>query len=204
MRTVTTRTLALAAISALAVAVQAVTFTNVTMTGSLVSVPPDSFTTNANSISFFFNNANVGDLSPTRLGNVLIQYDACVDPGQSMTVDQVTINALGGLLGSGTIDFNEQVFQLDDVTMQEGPLVGSLHDVITAGELPYHNEIDLTLASECIRVKKTFTLTAADTGAVDVASLGLVNQSLTVVPEPTSMAVLGLGALAMLRRRRKA
>ncbi len=48
----------------------------------------------------------------------------------------------------------------------------------------------------------TWSLTAQDWAGADVGTIDRIR--VTTVPEPASMAVLGLGAAALLRRRRKA
>jgi hypothetical protein len=53
-------------------------------------------------------------------------------------------------------------------------------------------------------VKKEITLTAnPDSQDFDFAALGLVQQALSTVPEPGTMAALGVGIAALIARRKK-
>lgn len=184
-----------------AAASQAVIFSNVTIQSSPLS-DGSSWSSSGNAISFFTPNAIVGDpVAPLRFGTLNIQYDA--DNGSSLTADTVTVNLATALLGSGTIVFNELVFELDSSSNEIGGPIASISQTFTSAS-PSTWSATLTFSHDVrrLRAKKSFTFSAVDTSALDVAGLAIVNQNLHAVPEPMSLSVLALGALGVIRRRR--
>lgn len=161
-----------------------------------------TFTTLGNSISFNLPNAIVGDpVAPLRAGTLNIQYDAFT-PGPAIA-NQVGINLGTALSGSGTIYFQEQVFELDAFgnEVAGGPIGVISHVFSPGGDTFWSGTITFDRAVERLRAKKFFTLAAVDTDAFDLAAVGLVNQNIQVVPEPATLAAIGVGLAALLRRR---
>lgn len=186
-----------------------ITFSNVTVTGSLVPLGNPgswSFATGAQDIDFSFNHAIVGDvpsiaLPPgTRSGTITITYIATST--LPMVSNSMLVSLLGGLSGSGTVFFNEVIETTDMV-----PVTIGSHGVVLTGSsaLPYTHTINFSQEATQIKVKKTIILAAPESGAdiLDLASIGLVEQNIGVVPEPATMAVLALGAGALMARRRR-
>lgn len=181
---------------------QAVTFSNI-----LIQSPPLSNGSSANvvgnSISFSTPNAIVGDpVAPLRFGTLNIQYDA--NSGAPMISNTVTVNLGTAIAGSGTIVFNELIYELDSLgnEVSGGAIGQATHTFNATSGMTWSSTITLTRQVQYFRAKKSFTMVAVDTTALDLAALSITNQSIEVVPEPATMAALGLGALAMLRRRR--
>jgi len=187
-----------------AVSAQAITFDNV-----IIQAPPlstgSSFTTIGNSISFFTPNALVGDpVAPLRSGILAIQYDAHVDNGPSIFADGLVVDPVGALLGSGTLSFSEDVFELDGLGNEIGGPIGHVDGTIDANFVgTWSQTIMFDHIVKNIRAKKVFVLSAVNTDALDVAAVGIINQNLKPVPEPATMATLGLGVIALLKRRKK-
>ena len=155
-----------------------------------------------NSISFNLPNAIVGDpVSPLRAGTLNIQYDAFT-PGPAVA-NEVGINLGTAIAGSGTIFFQEQVFELDAFgnEVAGGPIGVISHTFLPGDNMFWSGTINFTRSVERLRAKKFFTLAATDTVDFDLAAVGIVNQNLQVVPEPATMAAVGLGVAALLRRR---
>lgn len=199
---------AVARISGLAFAVFATVSANaVVFSNVIIQSPPlstgSSFSTLGNSISFFTPNAIVGDpVAPLRSGTLNIQYDA--DAGINMWADQVGINLGAAISGSGFIIFQEQVFELDINGNEVGGPIGVASHIFDANSaLNWNTMIVLDRLVPKIRVKKAFTMSAVDTNALDLAGVAIVNQNLQLVPEPGTMIAFGLGAAALLRRRRR-
>lgn len=182
-----------------------VMFTNIN-----VSAPPLStgatWLALGNAISFSLPNAIVGDpVAPLRAGNLNIQYDGYTT--EAAIGNEVGINLGAAISGSGTIFFQEQIFELD-VQGNEvggGPVGVITHTFLPGAPMTWSDMITFSRPVERFRAKKLFTLSAVDTAELDLASVGLVNQNLQLVPvpEPATFAALGVGIAAMLRRRRR-
>lgn len=184
-------------------AAHAASFSNI-----IVEAPPLSvgatWTSLGNSVSFFLPNAIVGDpVHPLRAGTLNIQYDAHT-PGPAVA-NEVGINLGAALAGSGTIFFQEQIFELDSLgnEVSGGPIGVISHVFNPGGPTNWSGTINFSRAVERMRAKKFFTLSATDTVGFDLASIGQVNQNIQVVPEPATMAALGVGVAALMRRRKR-
>jgi hypothetical protein len=186
------------------VGAHALTFSNV-----IAQSPPLStgwsFNTNANSITFFTPNAIVGDpVAPLRAATLNLQYDADATGGPNAYADDVVVNLQTLTLGSGTIFFTESVFELDSNGNEvSNGLLGTVSQTLNANSgMSWSGTIMFSRDVQRFRAKKAFTMVAPDTANFDVAALGLVNQSIRLVPEPGTFVALGLGAVALLRRKR--
>ncbi|MBL8060196.1 MAG: PEP-CTERM sorting domain-containing protein [Chthonomonas sp.] len=165
----------------------------------------------ANAITFSTPNAHVGDNSGAppgslRFGSLSIQYDAKSLAG-NMYANEVGVNLGGLILGSGEIYFREDVFEIDSMG-NEIQLLGSKSVTFNSQNNPGPNvtwNSTITFGGRqvrYIRAKKYMDLVAIDTQALDISRVGFLNQSPHLVPEPGTMAALGLGIAAMLRRKR--
>lgn len=192
----------LATMTVCAGSASAVTFSFVTIQAPPLSTG-SSYQAIGNSISFFLPNAIVGDaVAPLRAGNLTIQYDADT-PAPAMGAE-VGINLGVALSGSGTVFFNEQIFELDGLGNEIG-LIGQVsHTFVPSGSTSWSGSINFSRTVERFRAKKYFELAASDTVDFDLASIGVVNQNVQVVPEPATMAAVSLGIAALVRRRKRA
>lgn len=187
-----------------AISANAVVFSNVIIVSPPLSTGA-TFNTNANSISFFTPNAIVGDpVHPVRSGILNIQYDASNFGGPNIYADEVVVNLGTAIAGSGTIFFQEQVFELDSNNNEIPGPIGTVSQTFDVNSpMIWNTTIMLSRQVSNLRVKKSFVMSAVDTQAFDLAAVAIVNQNLQLVPEPATLAILGLGALAVVRKRRK-
>lgn len=183
---------------------QAVTFSNI-----VYSFPPLSMDADheaiGNSISFTTPNAIVGDASPLRSGELNIQYNA--DAGALLLSIGAVVSLGAPTLGSGTVTFTETVWELDPVNnVTIGAPIGTISHLFNSSTGSFFSgTISLSRQVQHVRVLKSFELNAPTTAALDLAAVAIVNQSINTapVPEPATLAVLGLGAALVAKRRRK-
>lgn len=175
-------------------AVANVTFSDVMITGPLAGT--FSFMTGDCDIDFT-STAIVGDGQALRSGEASISYIAEADMG--LMSDELSLNTLGALSGSGTLTILEQVF---DLTQVGEPMIGSFMATLTMNsELPLNATIMFDTPSTRVRVNKRVTLNAVtETAELDLASVALIEQRLNTVPEPASLLLLGIGAMFIRRR----
>ena len=118
----------------------------------------------------------------------------------------VTYSVAGTVYGSGQVIWQEQVFGIDNLNNEIflNSASGVIDTVNTPGNgFGLNGAVSLPQnAYTKLRVKKLFSLITGTGQGVQYASVGRINQSIQVVPEPASMIALGLGAAALIRRRR--
>lgn len=178
-----------------------VTFSNVIFASAPLS-DGATFGFDANSITFYTPNAGVGDAPGIRVGTLTIQYDA--DAGALMCAVEATVTLAQAILGSGTIEFTEVVYEIDEFGAIIGGPLASVAVTFDSNSSPIWS--DTLVLSSCVqrlRAIKTFEMNAPETAGEDLAAVAINNQSITVVPEPTTIAGLGVASLALIRRRKK-
>ncbi|MGE3562513.1 MAG: PEP-CTERM sorting domain-containing protein [Phycisphaerales bacterium] len=139
--------------------------------------------------------ATVGDsTNPIRGGNLIITFDVDSTSG-NLTQDIASIT--GSVSGTGLVIFNEII---EDRTPGNQGVIGSA-DLLLNGPTPNPATIVFSRGSSSIKVKKTLVFSASPSELVDNATVTLLRQ--TIVPSPGSMALLGIGSLGLLGRRRR-
>lgn len=190
-------------------------------TGVLTVTPPNSIgpgnTTGL--IDFFPNNVFAGGAS----GQVTVNYAFSYDVNNPIAIKQIGLVLLGTIGGRGIVTFSEQVQQLVGGVPTGPNLVNytvsfnsSTSDPrlnVSGGNYNFLDDTGLFrgatggLAPQTdYRVFKEITVsvgTADYNHATDFASVTLVEQDHQPVPEPASFAALGLGAIVLIRRRRR-
>lgn len=200
-----------ALVATVAVGAQAVTFTLVSFNGTTTvgaQTLADGFTfaPAGNSVSITTPNAKVGDGEPLRAGQINIIYDAInINPMISISM---TLNLQGFLRGTGELSAVEDVFELDSNGFEIGGPIATIVTPIITSSTPLVSWSGTQAFSRPVtrlRAKKTINLTAQPDipTQFDYAQLGVVNQSLRIVPEPATIGALALGLSAFAARRRR-
>ncbi len=174
-----------------------ITFSNITFSGTPNLISAATFNTGNFDIDFTLPNAVVGDFQVARQGVITITYEAqSNDPMSAMVY-----TLLGGVAGNGLIQFSEVV---ED--MITPGIIGTLptQTITSNSQLPFSTSFDFIRSSTRIKVKKDFFLIAEPNSQVlDLARIAFFEQNISVVPEPASMAALGIGFAALVARRRR-
>ncbi|RMH11015.1 MAG: PEP-CTERM sorting domain-containing protein [Gammaproteobacteria bacterium] len=131
-------------------------------------------------------------------GEIAVVSDAYAVTGSAG--DQFDVSFLAGSDQSSVVDFRAYLV-FDDTTIIE--LAGAAADNLggtdrTAGG---PNELSDTLVAPAAYSTVRLMITGNAGGALNRALVDNVQMDVTLVPEPASLALLGLGGLAMLRRR---
>lgn len=144
-----------------------------------------------------------GDTSPIYVASVNTERTSALVEIEYEVTSDTSINALnllftGWNFGTGRIDYREVVFDM------EGNEVASTSGALFGNNTPF-TQVDDLIFSEGLtsyRVTKVFNL-AIDPQSNDVSlsTLGIIEQN--AVPEPATMAVMGIGALGLIARRRR-
>lgn len=188
---------------------QAVTFTFVQWTGNPALNAGLVWGTNpvfsGSSLTMTPSNAYVGDPRPTsfpRFASFGFWYDVTAGSGQVFT--GMNASFAGALSGPNSqITMTEQFIALDSAGNELFDLFpAGLTGTVTPSNMTFSGSVTFTQQVTKFRVKKSFTLFADTTAGFDLAQIQHINQSVQVVPEPATMTALGLGAAALMRRRR--
>lgn len=173
---------------------------------SNVNVSPEwasniTVVTSDQDIDFIFDSdVSIIDGQPQAVIRIAITYEAW-GMNMDITQDTLVVSVLGGLLGSGTMIFNEVIEDLQPGPGEDVTLVDYGVTLTADDDLPHVADLMFSRPAQHIKVKKTITLVAPDLNeGIDLAAISLVEQRL--IPTPGAMALMGLGGLVASRRRR--
>lgn len=190
-----------AALGAIAVSAQAITFSNFSVTGNAAVIGTlgtgHTIVTGVNYADINFANAMVGDATaPLRATVINITFEATDAAG----INSVQAFVPTVVAGNGRVEYSELVEEVSTATTlgTMGPLVATAPGGILTGS------IALSRPSTHIKVKKTIVLTALpNSPALDMAQVIQVRQVFGTVPEPATMVAASLAFAAIARKRRK-
>lgn len=195
------RTLTLLALSTLAVASHAQTFNTVSFANTVGATA--NFVTAGNSYTANLTGFNLTANLP--VGDLAWVFDFDSNPVPAFTAVRIDI---GGRLGGGSMIEgigSEKVFDMSSTPVEvANGLVeftvtnGGVNDLLFNYSATYTFSQPVTMGQA--QKDLLFILTG---GSNSFARIDYVRQEFTPVPEPATMAVVGLGVAALLRRRRR-
>lgn len=198
------KVLLVASLAVISAASQAITFTFVNFGGDpamYAGMSASSLVFSGNSMTVTPSNAAVGDpVAGSRSRRFSITYKIDAGAGKFITsMNGSFISAIAG--ANSSIIMVESLVKLDAAGNEVGAAFATLTGSTNLSSQTFTGSVSFAPVRALI-VKKDFFLVADTTQGFDLASLGTINQSVEVVPEPASMLALA-GAAAMVARRRK-
>lgn len=136
-------------------------------------------------------------------GTASISYD--VTP--TLSIGSIVMILQGNVADFGRINYTTTITQGSNTLMTiSGQILGDAYTGGTDGAFTTPLTAAFVPTTQPFTVTNTFTLdiNGQSLPSSSLATLSIVEQNLRPVPEPASLAALGLGAIAILRRRRGA
>lgn len=160
------------------------------------NVPPMTIDFTQNAPAF-----KVGDSTGFSAGNSTITYDV---------TSAVAITSMDLLLQGNVQDFGRIQWEASatggagSLGTISGSILGASYTGGANGAFTNVYHLEFSQAVTSFSISETFGLDVNEQTlpTTSIATLGTVENNFAAVPEPASMAILGMGALALLRRRR--
>lgn len=128
------------------------------------------------------------------------QFTIGPDSVPSITVGSITLDHGGGIGSGNTNSFNTTIYLQSSINGfgSANPVLGSASHEVTSAKSLATTTIYLPPAFQSLSSSVTFRIYASDDNDVNNDTVRIDN--VIVVPEPASLALMGLGGMVMLRR----
>jgi hypothetical protein len=146
--------------------------------------------------------------APTNLSNIggFMSYQVDVTDPTVALINGASIAGTSSVSGTGVVSLTENLYDIGDTIGVDSPFTGVAYVNSTMGEVEGSTNVSPSRAG--LLVQTVFAISAGVGGSASLTEFSQTFNQTSIVPEPSSIALVGLGAALVggdaVRRRRKA